>query len=60
MHRRTGVARRLAEALMADAGHARCLVVNAGTEQAARFWEALAFTPDDRDGHTHILRRGPG
>jgi GNAT superfamily N-acetyltransferase len=60
VHRRTGVGRRLAGALMAGAGHSRCLVVNAGTEQAARFWEALAFTPDDRDGHTHILRRGPG
>jgi GNAT superfamily N-acetyltransferase len=59
-HRRTGVGRRLAEALISGAGRARCLVVNAGTEQAARFWEALGFTLDDRDGHTHILRRGPG
>jgi hypothetical protein len=31
------------------------LTVNAGTQQAAHFWEALGFMPDQRDGHTHAL-----
>jgi GNAT superfamily N-acetyltransferase len=49
--RRHGVGRRLAETLIAGVR----LVVNAGTQQAARFWEALGFMPDQRDGHTHTL-----
>jgi len=49
--RRHGVGRRLAETLIASVH----LVVNAGTQQAARFWEALGFMPDQRDGHTHTL-----
>jgi GNAT superfamily N-acetyltransferase len=59
-HRRAGVGRRLAEALIARAGGAQRLVVNAGTEQAARFWEALGFKPDHRDGHTHHWHRSRG
>ena len=57
-HRRQGVGRRIAEALIAGAGHH--LVVNAGTEQAARFWAALGFVPDRRGGHTHLLLRSSG
>lgn len=34
----------------------RTVVVNAGTPQAAAFWEALGFDPDPRDGHTHARR----
>jgi GNAT superfamily N-acetyltransferase len=56
--RRHGVGRCLAEAVLAkavDTEHA--IVVNAPTELAARFWEALGFVPDRRDGHTHALPR---
>ena len=53
--RRHGVGRRLAETLIANVPPGVHLVVNAGTEQAARFWEALGFMPDQRDGRTHTL-----
>jgi len=52
--RRRGVARRLAAALLLPVRQA--VVLNAPGEAAARFWEALGFVPDRRDGHTHILR----
>lgn len=55
--RRHGVRRRLAGALMTTARHVTDRVVlTAETELAARFWEALEFVPDRRDGHTHVLR----
>jgi len=51
--RRQGIARRLAETLIAGARpHTRCIVLNA-PDSAAPFWEALGFIPDRRDGHTH-------
>jgi GNAT superfamily N-acetyltransferase len=53
--RRHGVGRRLAETLIASVHLGVHLVVNAGTQQAARFWEALGFMPDQRDGHTLTL-----
>jgi GNAT superfamily N-acetyltransferase len=53
--RRHGVGRRLAETLIARLRPDVHLAVNAGTQQAARFWEALGFMPDQRDGHTHML-----
>ena len=54
--RRNGVGRCLAEALIAKARQLeRCVVVNAPTAEAARFWEELGFVPDRRDGHTHML-----
>jgi GNAT superfamily N-acetyltransferase len=56
--RRHGVGRCLAEAMMANARDtANCLVVNAPAELAARFWEALGFVADRRDGHTHVFQR---
>jgi len=55
--RRHSVGRRLAGVLMTQARHATtCLVLNAEAEIAARFWEALGFVPDSRDGYTHIQR----
>jgi len=55
--RQLGVARCMAEALMAQARLlTHCLVLNATTDLAIRFWEALGFTPERRDGHTHVLR----
>jgi GNAT superfamily N-acetyltransferase len=53
--RRHGVGRRLAETLIASVPPCVHLVANAGTQPAARFWEALGFMPDQRDGHTHTL-----
>jgi GNAT superfamily N-acetyltransferase len=53
--RRHGVGRRLAETLIASVPPDVHLVANAGTQQAARFWEALGFMPDQHDGHTHTL-----
>jgi GNAT superfamily N-acetyltransferase len=56
--RRLGIARRLAEALLALPRGGRTLVtVNAGTAAAPAFWEALGFVPDRGGGHTHVLRR---
>ena len=53
--RRLGVGRRLAETLIARMPPAVHLAVNAGSQQAAYFWEALGFTPDQRHGRTHTL-----
>jgi GNAT superfamily N-acetyltransferase len=53
--RRHGVGRRLVETLIARVPPGVHLAVNAGTQQAARFWAALGFTPDQRDGRTHTL-----
>ncbi len=59
--RRHGVGRRLAEVLMAKACRvSHRVVLNAETELAARFWEALGFIPESRDGHTHVLHRSAG
>jgi GNAT superfamily N-acetyltransferase len=55
--RRQGVARRLAEALLALPRGERTLVtVNAGTAAAPAFWEALGFVRDTGGSHTHVLR----
>jgi len=54
-HRRTGIGRALAEALLRQAGqHPVTCNAAAGSE---RFWEALGFVPDRRDGRTHLLAR---
>jgi GNAT superfamily N-acetyltransferase len=53
--RRLSVGRRLAETLIASVPPGVHLTVNAGTQHAARFWEALGFMPDQRGGHTHTL-----
>ncbi len=55
--RRLGVGRCLALALIDQAGFlTNRLVLNAETELATRFWEALGFVADRCDGHTHIWR----
>jgi len=52
-HRRAGIGRLLAEALLRQAGpHPVTCNAAAGSE---RFWEALGFVPDRRDGRTHLL-----
>lgn len=56
--RRRGVGRALALTLLDRPERGgREVVVNAGTADAAAFWEAIGFTPDPRRGHTHVLRR---
>ena len=53
-----GIGCRLAALLLRRAARAGSAVtVNAGTADAAAFWEALGFAPDARDGHTHKLDR---
>ena len=56
--RRQGVGRQLALALIEPAlARSRVITVNAGNADAPAFWMRLGFTPDLRDGHTHVLRR---
>ncbi len=56
--RRLGVARRLAEALLAlPRGDRPWITVNAGTPDAPAFWESLGFVRDAGGSHTHLLRR---
>ena len=54
--RRRGVARQLALSLLDRKEAGGCpIVVNAGAGSEA-FWESLGFTPDRRQGHTHLMR----
>ena len=54
-HRRRGVARLIAAALLERSASAgRTITLNAPQVEAARFWEAIGFIRDERDGHTHI------
>ena len=54
--RRVGVGRQLVLALLAPARPSEMITVNAAPG-SVRFWEAIGFAPDQRDGHTHILLR---
>jgi GNAT superfamily N-acetyltransferase len=55
--RRHGVGGCLAHALIQKSRHlTKRLVLNAETGLAVRFWQALGFVEDRRDGHTHIWR----
>jgi GNAT superfamily N-acetyltransferase len=62
--RRLGVARRLAEALLAllalPRGNRTLITVNAGTPDAPAFWEALGFVRVAGASHTHVLGRPHG
>jgi GNAT superfamily N-acetyltransferase len=54
-HRRHGVGRAIAKALLDRPEVAgKTITLNAPQAEAARFWEALGFIRDDRDGHTHV------
>lgn len=58
-HRRRGVGRAMARFLLERPEVAgRAVTLNAPYAEAARFWQALGFIPDARDGHTHILPAG--
>ena len=59
-YRRLGVGRMLAETLLARPEAAgRTITLNAPQLEAARFWEALGFVRDEREGHTHIRPATP-
>jgi GNAT superfamily N-acetyltransferase len=52
--RRSGIGQKLATALLERArSTSRLVTVNAAPASVA-FWETLGFTPDKRDGHTHL------
>lgn len=54
-YRRLGIGRMLARALIERPRSAgRLVTVNAGIGSAS-FWESLGFSPDETDGHTHVL-----
>lgn len=54
-YRRRGIARTIAAALLDRPEIAgRTITLKAPHAEAARFWEALGFLPDERNGHTHI------
>jgi GNAT superfamily N-acetyltransferase len=58
--RRLGVARHLAEALLAlPRGNRTLITVNAGTPDAPAFWEALGFVRYSGARHTHVLVSAP-
>jgi GNAT superfamily N-acetyltransferase len=59
-YRRRGVGRMLAIALLEQAQSRSGLVTVNAAPASAAFWESLGFTPDIRDGHTHVhvLTRG--
>jgi GNAT superfamily N-acetyltransferase len=56
-YRRAGIARRLALALLGGIP-GRIVTANAAAGSEA-FWQALGFTPDQRDGRTHVLPSAP-
>lgn len=54
--RRLGIGRRLAAALLESAVAVTPVVtLNAGSDEAAAFWERLGFVREASDGHTHRL-----
>jgi GNAT superfamily N-acetyltransferase len=55
--RRTGIGRAIAQALLERTLRSvRVVTLNAAVDNVP-FWEALAFVPEARHGHTHIWRR---
>ena len=56
LFRRHGIGHKLTLALIEPAlARGAAVTVNAGNIDAGPFWTGLGFTPDPRDGHTHIL-----
>jgi GNAT superfamily N-acetyltransferase len=53
-HRRTGIGRKLAAALLEWARSFTTLVTVNAAPASSGFWESLGFTPDARDGRTHV------
>jgi len=57
--RRSGTGRALAQALLERAPRTATFVTVNAAGGSERFWEALGFAPDPKQGHTHLLVR-PG
>jgi GNAT superfamily N-acetyltransferase len=55
LFRRGGIGRGLATALLERARTTSLLVSVNAAPASFSFWESLGFTPDMRDGHTHLL-----
>lgn len=56
-YRRTGIGRALVGRLLAQALRDGITVTCNAAAGSERFWEALGFAPDRRDGRTHRLTR---
>lgn len=56
-YRRTGIGKALAGRILADALRSGVTVTCNAAAGSERFWEALGFVPDRRDGRTHLLAR---
>jgi GNAT superfamily N-acetyltransferase len=56
LFRRAGIGHTLATALLERARTAGLLVTVNAAPASVSFWESLGFTPDMRDGHTHLYR----
>jgi GNAT superfamily N-acetyltransferase len=54
LFRRAGIGRGLATALLERARTSSLLVCVNAAPASFSFWESLGFTPDMRDGHTHL------
>jgi GNAT superfamily N-acetyltransferase len=53
-YRRRGIGRELAAALLKRAASFTRLVTVNAAPASIGFWESLGFSPDPRDGHTHV------
>ena len=54
--RRSGIGRELVLSLLTRVRLGQVVTVNTA-QHSGSFWEAMGFTPDKRDGHTHVLER---
>jgi len=55
LYRRHGIGRLLAERLLAQARPLRQRIAVNAAPGSERFWEALGFIAEARDGHTHVF-----
>ena len=53
--RQRGIGRRLVDHLLESPRRMNKIIVVHAGDGSAGFWEALGFTPDPYDGHSHIL-----
>jgi GNAT superfamily N-acetyltransferase len=56
--RRTGIGRAIAETLLVGALRKVDTITLNAAPASFRFWESLGFVPDQRAGHSHVLRVG--
>jgi GNAT superfamily N-acetyltransferase len=56
-YRRRGIGGMLARGLLDKPRSAGRLVTVNAAGGSAPFWQSLGFSPEERDGHTHVLAR---